>query len=327
MNKVMLKLVSTLIILILALTLIPSYSHAAEDEKNIIILEKENGEKVIYINGIDTIDFKYAFSDNEEENLNYLSAVKESNGVNVATLEANQTYKYMFIQEETNSSKVELSSARTITEEELKEIEELTKIIDVETTDSNRNVSKKEDGTTVTKTTGKITIKPEGEYQYQMWEVLDKNNSSKELNETAVELYNQLSKLENATNMYEKLQIEITIRDDYKKLLDEAKWEDATNKEIMQPEDSQNGEKFVVLIQEVKDGETVKTDVQFMTTAREDDEDVEYTNTVQSKVVEKKTKLPVTGENLILYIIFGVVIIAIIILAVRMKQKGNENEN
>ena len=84
-------------------------------------------------------------------------------------------------------------------------------------------------------------------------------------------------------------------------------------------------EKYVVLIQEVKDGKTVRTDVQFMTCAREDDSGVEETNTTQTKTIEKKTKLPVTGENLVLYIIFGVVILAIIILAVRIK-KDEKNE-
>lgn len=326
MKNVMLKLVSTLIIVIIGLAIIPMYSKAVDEAKELIILKKSNGEQVIYIKDMDAIDFKYAFSDSDENNLSYTSAVKESNGVNVATLEADKTYKYMFIKEENKNSKVELDSAKIITEDDLKEIESLTKVIEVETAESNSNISKKEDGTTVTKTTGKIRIKADGTYQYEMWEVLDNNNSSKELNQTAVELYDQLSKLEKETNMYSKLQTEITIRDDYKKLLEEAKWEDATNKEIMQPENSQNGEKFVVLIQEVKDGKTVKTDVQFMTTAREDAEDVEYTNTVQTKVIEKKTKLPVTGENLVLYIIFGVVIIAIIVLAIKMKQKGKENE-
>ena len=158
--------------------------------------------------------------------------------------------------------------------------------------------------------------------------MLDKNNSTKKLNETAVELYAQLSKLSDATKMYDKLLAEITIRDDLKKLLEDAKWEDAKKgKEIPQPEDSQEGEKFVVLIQEIKDGDTVRTDVQFMTCGREDDEGVEKTEKQEKKVIEKKTALPVTGENLALYIIFGIIILAIIILIIRMrKSKQNEKE-
>ena len=46
-----------------------------------------------------------------------------------------------------------------------------------------------------------------------------------------------------------------------------------------------------------------------------------------TKKVEKKTALPVTGENLALYVVFGIIILAIIILVIRMKKaKNNEEE-
>ena len=79
---------------------------------------------------------------------------------------------------------------------------------------------------------------------------------------------------------------------------------------------------FVVIIREVKDGKEVRKDVQFMTTARHDDEGVEKT----SKEVKKKTKLPVTGENLALYIVFGVIILAIIILIIKMRKAKQDEE-
>lgn len=325
MKNISVKLISMLIIAILALAIMPINSHAAFSESDVIMLQKENGEKIFYIKGMDATDFKYAFSNNKEETPTYLSALKDSNGENVAQLDKDSTFDYLFIQTSSEQSVIELKSIKSITEKEIKDVENLTKIIGVETDGSESKVSK-EDDTTVTTTRGKITIKDAGTYQYQLIEVLDKNNSSKELNKTAVELYEQLAKIKSAEKMYDKLNVEITIRDDYKKLIEDAKWEDAKNKKIMQPEDSQEGEKFVVLIQEVKDGKTVRTDVQFMTCGREDDADVEYTNTTVTKQVEKKTKLPVTGEQLALYIAFGLIIVAIIVLAVRMKQKGNQNE-
>ena len=111
------------------------------------------------------------------------------------------------------------------------------------------------------------------------------------------------------------------------KLLKDAEWEDAENSEILQPKDSQEGEKFVVLIREVDGEDTVREDVQFMTCGRKDDEGVEVTEKETTKKVEKKTALPVTGENLVLYVVFGIIILAIIILVIRMKKaKNNEEE-
>ena len=282
---------------------------------------------MVNIKNMDNTEFKYAFSNNDDAaSATYVTALKDSNNEYVALLEKDQTYDYMFIKDGENISKIEIDTLDKITEEEIKEVEKLTTIIGVSTNESESKVSNN-DGTTVTTTTGKIVIKDKGDYQYQLLEVVDKNGSTKNLNETAVELYNQLSELNNASKMYDKLIAEVKIRDDFKKLLKDAKWEDAENNEIIQPKDSQEGEKFVVLIQEVDGNDTIREDVQFMTCGRKDDEGVEKTEKETTKKVEKKIALPVTGENLALYLVFGIIILAIIVLVIRMKKaKNNEEE-
>ena len=323
MKNSILKLTSMILIILLALSIMPTAVRAADNTEG-VILEKTDGEKVIYIKDMDATEFKYAFSnDDNESSVTYVTALKDSNNEYVALLE---TYDYMFIKNGENTSKIELDTLEKITEEEIKEVEKLTTIINVSTDESESKVSNN-DGTTVTTTTGKIVIKDKGDYQYQLLEVVDKNGSTKTLNETAVELYNQLSKLNNASKMYDKLIAEVKIRDDFEKLLKDAEWKDAENSEILQPKDSQEGEKFVVLIREVDGDDTVREDVQFMTCGRKDDEGVEVTEKETTKKVEKKTALPVTGENLALYVVFGIIILAIIILVIRMKKaKNNEEE-
>ena len=323
MKNSILKLTSMILIILLALSIMPTAVRAADNTEG-VILEKTDGEKVIYIKDMDATEFKYAFSnDDNESSVAYVTALKDSNNEYVALLE---TYDYMFIKNGENTSKIELDTLEKITEEEIKEVEKLTTIINVSTDESESKVSNN-DGTTVTTTTGKIVIKDKGDYQYQLLEVVDKNGSTKTLNETAVELYNQLSKLNNASKMYDKLIAEVKIRDDFEKLLKDAEWKDAENSEILQPKDSQEGEKFVVLIREVDGDDTVREDVQFMTCGRKDDEGVEVTEKETTKKVEKKTALPVTGENLALYVVFGIIILAIIILVIRMKKaKNNEEE-
>ena len=322
MKNSTLKLTSVILIILFALSIMPTIVRAA-DEAEGIMLQKEN-ESIVYVKGLEATEYKYAFSQNEDSSApTYATAAKDSNGEYVAVMDNNETYNYMFIDQEGTVTTLDLTKFKSITEEEIKDVEKLTKIIGITSDETTSNVSK-EDDTTITTTRGKIVIKDEGTYQYEMLEILDKNGSTKNINQTAKELYDQLSELQKATKMYDKLLAEITIRDDFAKLVEDASWKDAKNKEILQPEDSQEGEKFVVLIQEVRDGNVVRRDVQFMTCDRADAEGVEVTEKEETKTVEKKVKLPVTGENLALYITLAVVVLAIIIVAIRMKVASKE---
>lgn len=321
MKNLSLKLTLILLFTIFIVSVMPLAVRAASNADG-VILEKADGSKIIYLKDMKATEFKYAFSDTDNStDATFVTASKDTNNEFVAFMEKETSAKYMFVQVEGNTNTIELSKQKSITESEIKDVEKLTKIIGVETTETDSAVSKEGDKT-ITTTNGKIVVKDEGTYEYQIIEVVDKNSSTKTLDKTAVDLYNQLSKLENAEGMYNKLLAEITIRDDYKELINNAKWQEAKNNTIPQPKDSQIDEVFVVLIQEVKDGKTQRTDVQFMTTARKDDEGVEKT----SKEVTKKTKLPVTGENLALYIVFGVIILAIIILIIKMRKAKQDEE-
>lgn len=321
MKNSILKLTCIVLITIFTVALMPVAVRAASNTDG-IILEKADGSKIIYVKDMKTTEFKYAFSNSDDSTgATFLTAAKDTNDEYVAFMEKDATAKYMFVQVEGNTNTIELAKQKSISEDEIKEVEKLTKIIGVKTTEKDSAVSKNGD-TTVTTVNGKIIVTDEGTYQYQIFEVVDNNSSTKTPNETAVDLYSQLSKLENANGMYNKLLAEIAIRDDYKKLIDNAEWEDAKKNEIPQPGNSQNDEVFVVIIREVKDGKEVRKDVQFMTTARQDDADVEKT----PKNVKKQTKLPVTGENLALYIVFGVIILAIIILIVKMRKAKQDEE-
>jgi len=322
MKNSILKLTSTILIILFALSIMPTIVRAADDVEG-IVLQKEN-ESIVYVKGLEATEYKYAFSQNEDSSApTYATAAKDSNGEYVAVIDNNETYNYMFIDQEGTVTTLDLTKFKSITEEEIKNVEKLTKIIGITSDETTSKVSK-EDDTTITTTRGKIVITDEGTYQYEMLEILDKNGSTKNINKTAKELYDQLSELQKATKMYDKLLAEITIRDDFAKLVEDASWKDANNKEILQPEDSQEGEKFVVLIQEVRDGNVVRQDVQFMTCDRADAEGVEVTEKEETKTVEKKVKLPVTGENLALYITLAAVVLAIIIVAIRMKVASKE---
>ena len=321
MKNLNFKAVCIVLIIILAMAIMPISVKAAENADG-IVLEKASGEKIIYIKGMEATEFQYAFSDEiDTSKAAYITASKDTNGEYVGYLEAEETYKYMFISDDANTEKtktLQLDELKKITDENSKYIESFTKRIKIKSDESESNVTK-EEKTVITNIRGKIVITDEGDYQYQLIKVEEKNN-------TALELYNQMLALANTDKMYDKLLVESTILNDYYKLIEDAQWEDAKNKEILQQQDSQNGEKFLVLIQEVKDGKTIRNDIQFMICGREDAADVELRETQTTKMVERRTQLPVTGENIALYIILGVIILAIIILVIKMKKDENNKK-
>lgn len=329
MKNLNFKIKGIILAIVLAMVIMPSYVEATEGEKDAVILEKMSGEKIVYIKELENTEFKYAFSDSKDDDgLIYTTCLTDSNDEKVAIIESEKTYKYMFIAQESGSMNIiELDNIKSITEEEIKEVESLTKKIDV-TTDESLSEQLSQESTTITKTRGKIVINEEGkyDYQYQIIEILDTNNTTKKLDEIAVELYDQLAILENATTMYERLTVEIKIRDNYSKLLSSGTWLDVEKMSILQPEESQEGEKYIVLIQKMKNGKSIESDIQFMTCNRADEADVEYKNETMVKNIEKRTKLPVTGENLVLYIVLAVILVAIIIIALKMKS-SKEKEN
>ena len=102
-----------------------------------------------------------------------------------------------------------------------------------------------------------------------------------------------------------------------------TEWQEVTNNTIYQPEDSAEGEEYVVWLKGTNaEGEEI-VDVQFMTCTRE--EEKEYV----PEVIEQKTtvKLPVTFDTTItLLIVLGVIIVAIVVLVI-VKKKLSKKDN
>lgn len=331
MKRSILKLTSMIMVLMLAIMLVifskpPLVESAEISSENAIILQKTNGEKIIYISGKEETEFTYALSDNNnEDDVEFQAYIKDTNGRNVVYIENGKEYKYLLINEKGKVSAFEISNMDVITEQEVSVIENLTKKfnVDVEVTDAEVT---NEDGVTTTTSTGKILIKDDGIYKYEMFEIVDKNSSVNKINENALNLYNALNNLNSLKTTYEKLESELLIRDYYNLLLKNVNWHSADNNEILQNENSENGEVFAILLGKVESGEVVETDIQFMNCSREDAEGKMYSTVEETKQIETKTALPVTGENLALYIGLGIVMIAIVALVIRTKKLSSKGK-
>ena len=119
MKNSVLKLMSIILITLFVISIIPMAVMAANTDA--VILEKTDGNKIVYIKGMDQTEFKYAFSNNESDatSATYITATKDTNSEYVAFLAAGETYKYMFIQNGENTETIQLDSLKTITEKDI----------------------------------------------------------------------------------------------------------------------------------------------------------------------------------------------------------------
>lgn len=285
--------------------------------ENIQIVKQSDTEYLIYINEHLDSTFEFAFSDSntaDKDTLTYLSAATDSaeGGNYIAYINSYTTEnKYMWAKDEEGTyfvEGVELDLSKAIPADELSQIQTVTKKIAVDT-DQVQVEEKTIDGNKVKVTTGKVVFENEGDYKYQ----IVKLPNTTEYNEI-MDLAERISKINNETDMYTKLGLYIRFNNLYNTLslnLLEENWVDVQNNEILQPEDTKNGDKYVLWIRE---GNTI--DAQFLTSKYEEE-----------KVVEQiTTKLPVTYDNNTLLIVLVALVIATIVVSIRIKSLKKENK-
>lgn len=285
--------------------------------ENVQLVKQTETDYLIYINGNLDSSFEFAFSDDntaDKETLTYLSAATDSaeGGNYIAYINSYTTEnKYMWAKDAEGTyfvEGVELDLSKAIPADELTAIQNVTKKIAVDT-EQVQVEEKTIDGNQVTVTTGKVVFENEGNYEYQ----IVKLPSATEYNEL-MDLAERISKINSTTDMYTKLGLYTKFNNLYNELssaLIEEKWIDVQNQEILQPEDTENGDKYVLWIRE---GNTI--DAQFLTS--------KY---VEEKVTEEITvKLPVTGDNNTLLIVLGILVVAIIVVSIRIKSLKKENK-
>ena len=297
-NKIIFLVGMFLLILLLGLPV-----NAANE--NLQLVKQSDTDFLIYINGHLEETFEFAFSNDETEPTVFCeAATDEADGGNyIAYTNQYTTGKYIWAKDSEDTyfvEGVELDFSSAIPKNELDAIQNVTNKIPVDTTRvqvEEKTVS----GNKVTVTTGKVVFKNEGDYRYQ----IVKLPGTSEYTEL-MDLAERISKTNSEADMYKKIGIYTRFNDLYNKLSSELTdtWTEVENQEILQPEESENGDKYVLWI---NDGTII--DAQFLTS--------KY---VEEKIVEKiTTKLPVTYDNNILLVIFAILVIAIIAVSIRIK--------
>lgn len=316
------KLMVSTIIAILFISIFGMIYTVNGANENIQIVKKSGNEYLIYISGHMNLQFEFAFSNDQgvnKETLGYKSSILDSTSEenNVAYID-NSLYSayfsgktYLWARDLSGkyfAEGVEIDLSKAIEESNVNLINNLTKIIKVDTKNT-ITTSEVVNEVKVTKTVGKVDVLEEGTTYYQLVK-LPASEEHNEFMKTAEKIAND--KIEN--NMYAKLEVANKFSNYYNKLVpnvDDAKWIKVNNNTILQPEESHDGEQYILWLKTEKNGEN-KIDVQFLTCFED----------YKPEVISEKitTKLPVTYDNPILFIILAVLVVALVVVLILRKK-------
>ena len=312
----------------------------AVNENVEIISTNTNNEYMIYIKDYTDKKYKYALSNNEnaqETELVYINSNLDSEGNQLIFLDAetieelsNQAQTiYLWAKDENENlilDGIQLDLNNSLNKQEIASIELITKRIPVEISDTKEKVDaidpirqEEINGVDEIIKVGyvEITDSETATYYYQMVKVSDSTEFTT-LMEYAERLNSEYANL----NIYDKIQFCKEFYNIYSKLADEAEWQAVENMTINQPEESVEGDEYVLLLRKV-DGEEETIDAQFLT-AYDDYEP----NVITEQIVTQETaKLPITSDSIVLFVILGIVVIALVVIFIRIKIVSKKDEN
>ena len=319
MKSLKAKLIVLLITMLLFTMLIP-FGRVAAANEGVQLIQTTDGNIVVYVDGLEKTEFDYALSDKAdatEMELNYINSITDDEGNQVALITTEDLAEYLYIRKSDNTVttiQLNVDVNTMFTQDKMALVENTTKRI---ATEEDENLSSREevrDGITYTYTVGglKITDDQNATYSYVM------------VNTSSNEDYNELQNLANGLNdnsksMYERIKIANDFYNKYNELISDANiensWQEVKDMKILQNEDYENEEHYVVLLKKVaEDGTTY--DAKFMTT------DNRGTESLENQVTESQetSKLPITGDSIVLFVVLAALVIIAIVVFIRMKK-------
>ena len=339
MNKISTKLLGMLAI-ILFIAIIPIVVFATNENVSIVSTQDDNKkqEYIIYIDGYTDKEFKYAFSNANPEvmDLVYINSITDLGENQIAYLDADTYEKlsndtiYMWAKAKDDNGEevlilngIQLDFQNSLTKENIDLIESITNIIPVRVIDNQDDTEtirqENIDGIEETAAVGyvEITDEAEGTYYYERTKITDSADHAR-----LMELAERINAEYDELDMYQKIQLSEEFYSLYNRLIAEANWQELEDKKVYQPEESEKDDKYVVLLKRVSDNGEETTDVQFLTAYENKANNYEK----EQIVTQETTKLPITYDSIVLFVILAVVVIALVIVYIRMKKVSKKDE-
>ncbi len=326
--------ITLMLILLIAVTVIPTFISANTESK----ILKKSDKYLIYNENAMNEEFTFAFGteNQNKESLIFFPSAKDSNeqgAKNVAYIDdATKSYlnenseAFLFVRNKEGKYIIEAEKINLKNAIDNEVVEGTTKRIKVDTSKT-ETTTKTIDGVKNEVTKGKVVITDDAKAKYSYILVklptTGENDYSKLMNlaekisnKEEVQKLDLMQKLELMESFY-------TLYTEKEPKANDSSWLPVQNLEIMQPEDSKNGDKYIAFIKSVNGDETV-IDAQFLTC------DQNYTPIYEKETITIKetSKLPVTFDTLTTIIIaLAIIVVAIIIVLVIRKKASKKEEN
>lgn len=330
MKKIQLKLVVVIMAILIMLFVLPMQVFGTNEELQIV--KTDNQEYIIYIKDLQSLSFEFAITqslETKEFDRNYLKSVEDDNGNQVAFItkekyeELNGQKNYLFVKKDGKLiiEGKELNFDNSFLKENIKKVEMTSKKIETQTVTDIIEKDEEVNGVNVKITIGglKITAKENVDYFYSITKLpSDQYDTLKKLADRINADYENI-------DMYSKIELAKQFYNLNESLVDKQEWQKVIDYTIMQPNDAKKGEQYVVYIKEVDENQNEIIDVKFMTSYREDEEE-KIPGRTENKVVKETTKLPITGDSMILFVLLVAIIAVAALVFVRMKKLQNQED-
>ena len=332
MKKSTIKLVAfgMLVLMLLSIFTVPVKAETYEK----VVLKKADKEFLIYYKDICNDEFEFAFSvDNSQpaDDLFTRSAKDQADegALDVAYIDATlyDTYfatnkAYIWIKDNNDqmlvsADLVDLTDA--LNDGMIELVNNTTKRIDVDTTQTHET-HEIVDGVDTTITTGKVVVdeKSGAKYSYTLTRLTDTTTKANKLFDLAEALKEDIS------DTYTNLSLSKQFYDLYMDLMPtDSEWTEVENSEILQPDNTVEGDKYIVYLKE-ETADSTTVDAKFLTCVYKADEGVEQ----KEETITETVKLPVTFDSgTILFIILGIIVLALVIFAIIRVKANKKDEN
>ena len=327
MKKFELKLTGVVIALIIIALLIPTKVLGANEELQIVKTEQDY---IIYVKDLAKTEFDFAISDKDnatEMELNYINSVEDEEGNQVAFVTqtkynnelSTNAHNYLYIKTTEGVEIKEINFDDAFDKAKMEEVETTTKRMETEVVTDIIEKDEEVEGVKVKVTVGglKIIDTDQATYYYASTKLPAEKYTE------LMELAEQINSSYNEMHMYERIKTAKQFYNLYNELKGLQNWLEVENMTIMQPNDAQKGEQYVVYLKKLDEDGNETIDVKLMTSYREDEEE-KIPGKTETRVVKETAKLPITGDSIILFVVLAAIVIIAIIVFIRMKKLQNK---
>ena len=327
MKKFELKLTGVVIALIIIALLIPTKVLGANEEQQIVKTEQDY---IIYVKDLAKTEFDFAISDKDnatEMELNYINSVEDEEGNQVAFVTqtkynnelSTNAHNYLYIKTTEGVEIKEINFDDAFDKAKMEEVETTTKRMETEVVTDIIEKDEEVEGVKVKVTVGglKIIDTDQATYYYASTKLPAEKYTE------LMELAEQINSSYNEMDMYERIKTAKQFYNLYNELKGLQNWLEVENMTIMQPNDAQKGEQYVVYLKKLDEDGNETIDVKLMTSYREDEEE-KIPGKTETRVVKETAKLPITGDSIILFVVLAAIVIIAIIVFIRMKKLQNK---